>query len=311
MSLSGMRTRLVMLIAAVLTLFALAFCFTALPQVMASSTPGSIAFSPTSGPVGTSVQVWVHQPLTETIPVTYALSFTLTDPATGGCAAQQPFPGVAPFGSSEANGSATFNWPASLNQGPYWLCASPTSGNGKTVYSSQPYTVTAGAVPTATVGTSSGAVFANVPAGGVVAGSTFTITVKNWMSARGTPPDAVSLTAIDPSQQGGGTGYSYPARFTTAPGPGAGDYILTVTVPDGLVPLTYWAYVSDQGGGVYSGPFKVIAPVTPTPLASIAGPSSTDNSFFPIILVPIIAVLVCIAFIMLTGALLRRVDSAR
>lgn len=307
MSPSHMRTRLALPLAAALALFALALGFAALPRVRASSTPGSVVISPSSGPVGTAVQVWVTQPLTETTPVNYALGYTLTDPAAGGCDSQQPFPGVAPFGSREANGSATFNWPASLNKGPYWLCASPTSGGGKTAYSSQPYTVTAGEVPTVPVSTTAGVVYANVPADGVVAGSTFTITVKNWVSSRGTPPEAVGLTAIDPSQQGGGSGYSYSAHFTMTPGPGAGDYVLTVTVPDTLIPLTYWAYVSDQGGGVYSGPFKVIAPVTPTPHISTAGPSSTDSSsYFPIILVPLIAILVCVGVIMLTGALLRR-----
>lgn len=307
MPLSHMRARLALPLAAALALFALALSFAALPQANASSTPGSVIFTPTSGPIGTSVQVFVHQPLTETTPVNYALSFTLTDPAAGGCASQQPFPGVAPFGSSEANGSATFNWPASLNKGPYWLCASPTSGTGKTVYSSQPYTVTAGEAPTATaVATTAIAVVANVPAGGVLIGSTFTITVTHWMSPQGTPPEAVSLTDKGPTQPPIAQEYMKNAHFTSAPGPSEGDYILTVTVPDTLVPLTYWAYVSDQGGGAYSGQFQVIAAAT-TPLASSPGPTSTSGlSSFPIIFVPIIAVLVCVAALMLTGWLLRR-----
>lgn len=305
MSRSQMWTRLALPLAAVLALCTLALGVTTFPQVNAASTPGSVIVTPTSGPVGTSVQVFVHQPLTETTPVMYALGFTLTDPAAGGCASQQPFPGVAPFGSSEANGDATFNWPASLDKGPYWLCATPTSGNGKTVYSSQPYTVTAGELPTATVGTTSGAVIANVPADGVVVGSTFTLTIRHWASSRGTPPEAVNLTATDPTQQGGSSGSEYNAQFTIAPGPSAGDYVLTVTVPDRLIPLTYWAEVSDQGGRVYSGPFKVIAPATPPPVSS-PGPPSTDGASFPTIFVPIIAVLICVAVIVLTGVFLRR-----
>lgn len=297
-------------LAAAVAVIALGLGFATSPRADASSTPGSVVISPSSGPVGTSVQVFVTQPLNETTPVNYALGYTLTDPAAGGCASQQPFPGVAPFGSREANGSASFNWPASLNKGPYWLCASPTSGGGKTLYTSQPYTVTAGDVPTATASTATAVVFANVPPDGVAAGSTFTITVKNWVNSGGTPPDAVKLTATDPAQHGGSSGNLYGAQFTTTQGPGAGDYVLTVTVPDNLTtPLTYWAYVSDQGGGVYSGPFKVIAPdkATPTPLASTASPSSTDgSSSFPIILVPIIAGLVCVAVLILTVALLRR-----
>jgi hypothetical protein len=307
MRLSPIWTRLALPLAAILALFTLALGFTVFPQVNAASTPGTVIFTPTSGPVGTSVQVFVHQPLTETTPVMYALGFTLTDPEAGGCASQQPFPGVAPFGSSEANGEATFNWPASLNKGPYWLCARPTSGNGKTVFSSQPYTVTAGEMPTATVGTTSGAVIADVPTDGVVVGSTFTLTIRHWASSRGTPPEAVNLTAQDPSQQDGSSGSKYSAQFTIAPGPSAGDYVLTVTVPDKLVPLTYWAEVSDQGGSVYSGPFKVLAPAAPPPPpVSSPGTSSADGSSFHTILAFIIVILICVAVIMLTSLILRR-----
>jgi len=300
-----MWSRLALPLAATLALFTLALGFTVFPQVNAASTPGTVIFAPTSGPVGTSVQVVVHQPLTETTPQMYALGFTLTDPKAGGCASQQPFPGVAPFGSSEANGEATFNWPASLNKGPYWLCARPTSGNGKTVFSSQPYAVTAGEIPTATVGTTSGAVIADVPAGGVVVGSTFTLTIRHWASSRGTPPEAVNLTPQDPTQQGGSSGTKYNAQFTIAPGPSAGDYALTVTVPDKLAPLTYWAEVSDQGGSVYSGPFKVLAPAAPPPVSS-PGASTADGSSFPTILASIIVILMCVAVIMLTRVILRR-----
>lgn len=299
--------RLSLPIAVALALFALAPGLATVPQAGASSTPGTVIFTPTSGPVGTSVQVFVHQPLTETTLESYALSYTLTDPAVGGCASQQPFPGVAPFGSSEANGSATFNWPASLNQGPYWLCATPASGGGKTVYSSQPYTVTAGEVPTATVGTTSGAVFANVPDSGITVGSTFTLTIRHWASPLGTPPDRVLLTPRDPSLPSSSGGSEINAPFTTAPGPSAGDYYLTVTVPEQLsvVPATYWAHVMDQAGGAYSLPFKIIAAAT-SAATTAPSPATENSSSFPIILVPIISVLICVAVLMLTGALLRR-----
>jgi hypothetical protein len=171
--------------------------------------------------------------------------------------------------------------------------------------SSQPYTVTAGEVPTATVGTTSGAVIVDVPADGVVVGSTFTLTIRHWASSRGTPPEAVHLTAQDPTQQGGSSGIKYNAQFSIAPGPSAGDYVLTVTVPDKLVPLTYWAEVSDQGGSVYSGPFKVLAATAPPPVSS-PGSSSAAGSSFRTILASIIVVLICVAVIMLTSMILRR-----
>ncbi len=295
-------------VAAAMALFSLALGFVTVPQVKASSAPGTVIFTPTSGPVGTSVQAWVNQPLTETTIVKYALGYTLTDPVAGGCTSQQPFPGVAPFYSREGNGSATFNWPASLNMGPYWLCASPTTGNGKTVYSSQPYTVTAGEVPTATVGTTSGAIFAHIPGGGgVTVGSTFTLVVRNWVSPLGTPPDTVRLTPRDPSLPGSGDVSEINAPFTTAPGPSQGDYYLSVTVPKQIspVPATYWAHVMDKAGGAYSMPFKIVAAATPVPVSS-PNPSSMDSSSFPIIFVPIVTVLVCIVVLIFTMVFLRR-----
>ncbi|MGZ3663234.1 MAG: hypothetical protein ACXVDA_01955 [Ktedonobacterales bacterium] len=312
MSLSLMRARLVLPLAAAFALFALALCLALFPEVNAASTPGSINITPSSGPVGTSVQVDVIPPADATGPVMYTLGTTTSDPASGGCSTQKPIPGVAPFTVGTQGGGTNFDWPASLTQGPYWLCASPTSGGG-TVYSSQPYTVTTADVPTATATpmqrTTADSVVAKVPAGGVPLGSTFTLTIRHWVSPRGTPPEAVNLTSIDPSQQtssGDSSGYAKNAHFTTASGSGAGDYVLTVTVPDTLIPLTYWAEVSDQGGRVYSGPFNVIARATPPPFTS-PGPSSTDGPLpFPIIFVPIVTVLVCIAVLMLTGALLRR-----
>lgn len=287
-----------------------AFGLALAPTAGANSAPGTVIFTPTSGPVGTSVQVWVNQPLTETTIVNYALGYTSTDPAAGGCASQQPFPGVAPFTSREGNGSATFNWPASLNKGPYWLCASPTSGNGKTVYSSQPYTVTAGVVPTATVNTTSGAIFADIPGGGgVTVGSTFTLVVRNWASPLGTPPDTVHLTPRDPSLPGSGDVSEINAPFTTAPGPSAGDYYLTVTVPEQvtIVPANYWAHVMDKAGGAYSDPFRISASAAATPVSvSSLHPGNMGSSSFPIIYVPIIAVLVCIAVLIFTVVFLRR-----
>lgn len=313
MSLSHMGARLALLLAAALTLFALALGFATFSQANAASTPGSMTISPSSGPAGTSVQVSLIPPAGATTPVTYSLGATMTDPAAGGCSSPQPIPGVAPFTVGGQGGGTTFDWPASLNKGPYWLCATPTSG-GATVYSSQSYTVTAAVAPTATVTamprTTASSVVANVPAGGVLLGATFMLTITHWVSARGTPPYAVNLTAIDPRQHtssGGSAASFYSTQFTMAPGPGTGDYVLTVTVPDRLIPLTYWAYVSDQGGGVYSGPFKVIALAATPPPVSSPGPSSTDgSSSFPTIFVPIIAALICIAVIMVTGAFLRR-----
>ncbi|HEX8032422.1 MAG TPA: hypothetical protein VF510_01170 [Ktedonobacterales bacterium] len=307
MSLSHMRARLALSLAAALTLFTLALVFVVLPQANAASTPGSINITPSSGPVGTHVEVDVIPPVNATGPVMYSLGTTTTDPASGGCSTQKPIPGVAPFTVGTQGGGTNFDWPESLNQGPYWLCATPTSG-GTTLYSSQPYTVTAADVPTATATpmphTTASSVVANVPAGGVPLGSTFTLTIRHWVSPRGTPPEAVNLTTQVPAQQtpSGGSGNSlYNTRFTMAPGPGTGDYVLTVTVPDTVIPLTYWAYVSDQGGGVYSGAFNVIARATPPASSPTDGLSS-----FPIIFVPIIAVLVCVAVLMLTGVLLRR-----
>jgi hypothetical protein len=305
-----MKARLALPLAAALVLFALVLGFATFPQVNAASTPGNVTITPSSGPVGTGVEVDVVPPADAPGPVIYSLGTTTTDPASGGCSAQKAIPGVAPFTVGTQGGGTNFDWPASLNQGPYWLCATPTSGGGSTLYSRTAYTVTAADAPTATatVGTTASAVVANVPPGGILLGSTFTITITitHWVSARGTPPQAVELTAIDPTQHGGGSGHSYSARFTTAPGHAAGDYVLTVTVPDGLIPLTYWAYASDQGGGAYSGPFKVVAAATPPPVSS-PGPSSTDGALsFPIIFGSIIIVLVCIAVIVLTSALLRR-----
>ncbi len=303
------RARLALPLAAALVLFSLALGFATLPGARASSTPGSVLFTPTSGPVGTSVQVFVHQPLTETTPGNYALSYTLSDPAAGGCASQQPFPGVAPFGSSEANGSARFNWPASLNKGPYWLCASPTSGNGKTVYSSQPYTVTTGEASTATVApyATKGTVIANVPDGGIAVGSTFTLTVKHWTSPADTPPQTVILTQQDPNLPWSGDVPEINAPFTLAPGPSTGDYVLTVTVPEqtSTAPVNSWAFVMDKAGGAYSQPFKIIAAATPV-AASSPIPPSTDSASFPIIFMPIVAVMVCIVVVILTAVFLRR-----
>lgn len=306
-----MRARLVLPLAAAFALFALLLCLAVFPEANAASTPGSIKITPSSGPAGTSVEVDVIPPADATGPVMYALGTTTSDPASGGCSTQKPLPGVAPFTVGTQGGGTTFDWPASLTQGPYWLCASPTSG-GTTVYSSQPYTVTAADVPTATATpmprTTADSVVAKVPAGGVPLGSTFTLTIRHWVSPRGTPPEAVNLTTIDPSQptsSGDSGSRFYSARFTTAPDVGVGDYVLTVTVPNTLIPLTYWAVVSDQGGAVYSGPFNVIARATPP--ASSPGPSGIGGlSSLPIIFVPIIAVLVCAGVLMLTALHLRR-----
>lgn len=307
MPLSRIRARCALPLAAALALLALALGFTSLPRVNASRSPGSIDISPSSGLVGTSVQVNIIPPDTATASVTYTLGTTMTDPAAGGCSSQKPIPGVGSVNVSVQGGGTTFEWPASLSQGPYWFCATPTSGSGATLYSRTPYTVTGPEAPTATPTPTPAKVVANVPAGGVVIGSTFTLTVSNWPSSDGTPPSSVDFTTRDPSQPD--IASEIRADFTIAPGPGTGDYVITVKVPARLIADTYWIHIFDsaQAGsasdgriGAFSEAFNVVGRATPAP-------ASTDNSSsFPIILVPIVAGLVCIVVLMLTGAFLRR-----
>ncbi len=138
-------------LARVLSLVLLAAAaFIALPIVAsASSQPGSITFAPTSGPVGTKVHVLIAVVVSAT--TTYSLTATETDPQQGGCAQSQPIPGVPPFAvpTPDPSGIGPFQtdiiWPAALDQGPYWLCAAPTSGSGPTAQSPAPFTVTASA----------------------------------------------------------------------------------------------------------------------------------------------------------------------
>jgi hypothetical protein len=125
-----------------------ATAYLVLPAVVhASSQQDDILISPASGPVGTNVHVEIAVEVSAT--TTYSLTATETSPPHGGCSQSQPIPGVPPFAVPPPNPNSVgpyqmdFFWPAALDQGPYWLCAAPTSGGGPTAQSSDPFTVTA------------------------------------------------------------------------------------------------------------------------------------------------------------------------
>lgn len=289
------------------------------PRTSAAGDPNAaITFIPSQGAVGTKVTVTINI-TSQADPAgwSYRLYATMIDPTTAvgdnDCdqytdKTMQPIPGLGDVTPKPSVSTLTFEWPAALDHGPYWLCALPPgSGAGSVYYSSQPFTVI-GAVPLPA--TTAGAVVTNIPASGIVAGNTFTISITNWHSPSGTPPQAVELSGVLPNSQtfyyqGPDSLSGVSAQFTTQAGPSAGNYTLTVSMPP-LYPGTYWALVADQSGFVHSQEFTVLAAPTPTdvPPPPTANAAQTNHSDAPSLLV--VGVLLAVAILMLASVLVRR-----
>ncbi|MGH2486450.1 MAG: hypothetical protein ACRDHE_10600, partial [Ktedonobacterales bacterium] len=217
------------------------------PSAQAASSQGSVSIVPSNGPVGTPVQVGIN--LNPATPTDYVLSYTLTAPDKGGCASAQPVPGVATITVSSNGGGANFAWPNTLDQGPYWLCASPTSGNGPTAQSSGPYTVLASSPPTATPASiaPTPSVTVMTPADQLLPGANVTVSVMNWLPADNSAPQTVNLLSQDNSGPANGTGFGDNLPFTATAG-GSGSYTLTVALPQNTTPATYAFQVLGTNG---------------------------------------------------------------
>lgn len=288
-------------------------------DVSASGNTGMLNFTPESGPaekVGVQVYIVRPQAAQGQPPTTYTLYVTMSDPATfpdqGNCPASaiQRVPGVAPFAIGDGGGNTVFTWPAALNQGPYWFCANaanPAYG----VRSTDRFTVLPD-VPTPTGKTQASSVVASVPAQGISAGATFTLTVTGWTSPYGTPPQWVFLAVVPSevsvSSDGFDTSGDPRAPFTITPGNSSGTYVLTVTVPE-TAPGPYWVVVADKGGWVTStSSFRVILAPTPTiaPARAAIDPGRTTSSTGASPSLLVVALLLAVAMLMLASVLVRR-----
>lgn len=316
---SGKRCRgrvsgLVVLLLVLATFGALALGagLAAFPRAHASPEP-QLTISPTEGAVGTPVTVTLI-PMQDSVGMTYRLDASMVgdpnvstpcDPKT-----VQPIPGLAPFVVAQGENTLTFDWPTSLDQGPYWLCANPNASAGIAYISSNQFTVD-GAVPTATPLPTASAVV-NASLSGVLVGSTFTISLSHWSAISGTPPQSVMLTTTAPPvgssilapNMGGVQGTN--AQFTTAPGPNPGDYTLTVTVPKVDPTVYYVAVETSEQSFVYGGVLAVKSPAAPasTPSNTSTAPSNASSGNTPSLLV--VGALLALALVMLAAFLLRR-----
>ena len=309
---SRLRVGFAFAFAAATIVLALSIGCVASPRAHAASAANTISFSPTSGPVGTTVQVSVIPPASMQAATTYALSATMTDPASGGCSSAQPIPGAGAFTVGSQGGGTTFDWPAALSQGPYWLCASPTGGSGTPAASLQQFTVLApdASTPMPTpYPTVSGTLTVYVPPQGVLPGATFTAHVANWSSPMHDAPQGATLTLDDPATPSP-TYTGFATHATVTPRSGTGNYVITVTVPTTIYPGMYWLIVGDQRGRLSAGPFKVLAlEPTATPVTAIGAVTHpTRSGFSPATAGPIAAAVLLALIIVgtLTFGLLRR-----
>lgn len=290
---------------------ALALSFTVVPDARASSEPNTITFEPQTGQVGTLVTVYIYADIPG--PTDYTLMATMTPPATDGCTSGQPIPGLAPVNVGTQGGQATFNWPAQLSGGPYYLCATPTSTSGPVAQSQTLFTVVDSngrvptPVPTPTSIPISGSVSVSIPAGGVKAGATLTVQVTHWANAQKRPADVIFYSQDPTKSQNAGAPH-YAAQFALS-GEGA-NYTLQVTVPDNVPGGTCWLAVGDGVGEIYSKPFAVTAAPAPTATAasSSAGTVQTGSGPSALLMITLaaIAVLLILAGGMLARTLIQR-----
>lgn len=295
---------LIMLLVALAT--ALSVSLVAVPSVSASSEPNTITFDPQTGQVGTPVTVYINADVPG--PTDYTLMATMTAPATDGCTSGQPIPGLAPINVGTQGGGATFNWPAQLSAGPYYLCAKPTSTSGPVAQSQTLFTVVDSngrvptPVPTPTSIPISGTVTVTPLAGGVKAGATITVQVTHWANAQKRPADVIFYSQ-DPTKAQNAGAVHYAAQFTLS-GEGS-SYTLQVTVPENVPSGTYWLAVGDGVGEIYSKPFAITA--APAPTATAASPSAgavqTDRGPSALLMIALAAVMV---LLVLLGGMLAR-----
>lgn len=305
--------------ATVLSLLALALvCALALavarPAWVSASPESQLTISPSQGAVGTAVTVTLIAQV-DSVGQSYKLDATMADASTAApCdpSTLQPIPGVAPFviaapsGGQPAGATVNFTWPTALDHGPYWLCAVPATSAGIGYTSTNQFTVL-GAVPTAVPPpAASGAV--NASLSGVQVGSTFTISISHWENLSSTPPQLVYITKAPPPLGGPpvmsnvtSMGVSAPVKQVT-PGPGPGDYTLTVTVPK-VGPTVYYVVVANQQHAIYAGLLSVQAPPAPPTQATPPPVSVSGSSDSPSLLV--VGILLAIILVMLAAVLLR------
>lgn len=282
-------------------------CAGHIPAAFASS-EGYITIIPSSGPVGTAVEADIN--LSFDTPQPYILSATATDPAQGGCASAQPFPGLGPVTVSQQGGHAQFTWPDAFASGQYWLCASPQGGTGPSAHSLQPYTVTAANAPSPTPASGGhlpeSATSVIAPDGGVPAGSTVKVVVVGWVTPDNATPTAVKLVLPDNS--------TLDVSFTVSPTSSAqgGSFTLAVTVPATTTPGDYHFEID----GAYQAktlPFHVVAPVTPTVAgghSGSTGPGSASGGIPAIAIGAGVALLLLLASAILVAAALGRKRAA-
>ena len=302
----SLRTRTRLLASALLGALALVLlCVFRAPAARASSA-GGVTMDHTSGPAGTALQIGIS--LSVDPPQQYILAVTTTDPAQGGCASAQPFPGVDPITVGTQGGDTQLTWPASLGPGQYWFCASPQSGSGPTAHSFQPFTVTPTPAPTATLAPADlVSATAVVPSSGALPGSTVTIIVTAWVTPDNAPPNTVKLIPLTDANS------ATPISFVLAAAPAPGGFNLSVTLPQTITPGQYAFEVGDAYH-VRTQLFDIASSATPTTADALigtqrhtmpGGTSGNEGTSLIAIVLGVIALLV-LAGAILVPSLLRR-----
>ncbi len=302
------RSNTVLILSAVILSSAASIWLVGPPRASAAST-SQITFTPASGPAGTHISVTITPSTTTTTTADYILGTTTVEPTGPTCASSQPIPGVAPVSVSPSGGQAAFDWPSSLNGGPYWLCASPSdTGSALPSYrSSTPFTVTTSISPTATPQPIT--VVIMTPASDIRPGATIAVQLSHWPTAGNTQFQG-SLLTQDPAA-GGQALQGSAVVVSIISQDGAGNFTLAVVLPTPLVTGTYWLSVQDGSAGAFSGPFRVNSP-TPTPVPHATptpskgdGGTSDAYSTNAIIIAGLVALLVVLAGIFAVTRLRR------
>jgi hypothetical protein len=306
----GLRTAALLLTLGAFGVMALILLWAGHASTAFASSEGSVTMDPSSGPVGTSVQIGIS--LSLDTPQPYILAATATDPAQGGCASAQPFPGLDPVSVGQQGGHAQLTWPPAFGSGQYWLCASPQNGAGPSAHSFQPFVVAATGSATATAtpvhGGERSVVSAAVtaPADGAPAGSTVTVIVTGWTTPDNAPPTAVKLV---PSTDANA---ATEILFVVAASPAPGDFNLKVTLPVTTAPGQY-AFEVDGAYQVRTTFVDVVPATTPTATVNAAtspGPTQGGGGAPALAIGATVAALLVLAGAILVASALGRKRAA-
>ncbi len=275
------------------------------------SSASSVVISPDTGLVGTHVMISIHPDPAVTATGTYTIGSTTTEPTGQACADPQPIEGLEPLAVPPGGAETALDWPASLDGGPYWLCATPTDGaSGLPGYRSyEPFTVVGGTNPMPTPIS----VTITTPVAKIRPGTMLTIEVAHWQGYRGADPTRVNLLTTDPATPvDRGTSNVYATlNASIVSQDGQGTYTLTAALPDPLFAGTFWLEITDALTPAYSAPFVVISPTpTPapqaTPTSSPGGGGSPDTSSTNTIIIAALVALLAVLAGVFTVTRLRK-----